>query len=233
MMMEVKTSAKTVTFGEKVNVITTGTADKECESDYDYVESASSSEYLSSDAAEDAENFEAVVGATFSGGSPSKSRPPPVERESLLLFDSDLIEEEQDLESSESGKFIHYTLLFLVMTLHLCVDDDSSVTASVSTCSGSKCGTESQETSSDEEDPPAKRRRGGSGRSQVGGRGKWGRGGRGRGGGGSGGRGKGKDRESPPSNTAQDAPAPTGLGRLLQCVALCEVCSSLSLLSCR
>ena len=56
------------------------------------------------------------------------------------------------------------------------------------------------------------------GKGESGRRGKRGKGRRGSGGRGGGGRG---NSESLPS--AQDTPAPTGLGRLLQCVVLCRV----------
>ena len=77
----------------------------EPESDFEYVESTSSSEFLTSDEAEDVETLEAVFGAIISSASPSKCGLPPVECESLLLFGKDLAEQEEDVESSESGKF--------------------------------------------------------------------------------------------------------------------------------
>ena len=96
-------SKKAVSFSDQVSFAETE-GGVEAESDFDYIESESSSELLTSDEAEDAENLEAVFGALLCAGSPSKPRIPPAERESLLRLDKDLLEEE-DLESSESGKF--------------------------------------------------------------------------------------------------------------------------------
>lgn len=97
-------ASKTVTFSEQVNVVTDDQAGHE--SDFDYVESTSSSEFLSSDDEEDAAALEAIYGAALHGASPTKSGPSPVERQSLLLLDKDLLKLEEDLEiSSQSGKY--------------------------------------------------------------------------------------------------------------------------------
>jgi len=78
------------------------------ESDFDYIESTS--EAGSSSDEEDAEKLEAILGAVFTS-SPSKGRLEPAERQSLLLFDKDLAEEE-DLEAGIHTSFVTLSLCF-------------------------------------------------------------------------------------------------------------------------
>jgi len=59
---------------------------------------------------EDAQKLEAILGAVFTS-SPSKGRLEPAERQSLLLFDKDLAEEE-DLEAGIHTSFVTLSLCF-------------------------------------------------------------------------------------------------------------------------
>ena len=76
-----------VSFADDVSWYETEGAQEERNSNFDYVESASSSELGSSDEDTDAENLEAVFGGVSNSSFPAKPDLRPAERPSLLLFD--------------------------------------------------------------------------------------------------------------------------------------------------
>lgn len=120
-------------------------AHEEQDSDFDYVESASSSELWSSDEDKDGEKLEAVFGAVFNTSSQSKVFLEPAERQSPPFLDKDFAEHEELV----SSLYTHVCFLFaMFLSLHsqIFLDDGSVASNPTSTCSSSKgCGTESQE----------------------------------------------------------------------------------------
>lgn len=106
-----QSSSKAVSFSEEISCAE-AEVHKERDSDFDYVESASSSELWSSDEGEDGEKLEAVLGAVFSTSSPSKAFLEPAERQSLLFLD-------KDLEELESGSLCFVFAMFLPLRSYL------------------------------------------------------------------------------------------------------------------
>jgi len=79
-------SSSKVSFTDDVSWCETKVVQEERNSDFDYVESANSSELGSSDKDRDAEKLEAIFGAVFNTLFSANSVPQPAERQSLLLF---------------------------------------------------------------------------------------------------------------------------------------------------